>query len=169
MNEPVFDYNFKIKVRRVSPTVYTALFILGLLCIPRTLAGVFVLYIHLAFSAPPDAASDDSFIVPIIIIAGIVIPLIVAVFGIGLWFSGVDTHLRFYEDHFESEGRAPKKYEANFSADYSQVERIIRQNGIYILYFSKRLAFMAGGSELTDPAAFESFLIRKTGKNIIYR
>ncbi|MDE6592503.1 MAG: hypothetical protein K2K57_05500 [Oscillospiraceae bacterium] len=169
MNEPVFDFNMKIKMRRVSPMSYTVFFILGLLCIPRALAGVFVLYIELTFSAPPDAALDDSFIVPLIIIVGIVIPLIIAVFGIGLWFSGVDTHLRFYEDHFESEGRAPKKYAANFSADYSQVERISRQNGIYILYFSKRLALLAGGSELTDPAAFESFLIRKTGKNIIYR
>ncbi|MCM1525063.1 MAG: hypothetical protein NC120_11465 [Ruminococcus sp.] len=157
MDEPVFDITLKTKVRKLYPIPYTIFFIIALLCIPRTLAGGFVLYISFAYGEPSVQ------MIAAAVIFGIMIPAAIAAFGIRMWISGLCGRFLFYEEYFQYQG---EKDERPFTAEYSKIERIRRQNGCYLLYLDPKKAVVTGGSGLYDPAAFESFIIKKTGKPI---
>lgn len=154
MDEPVFDLIVKIKCRKLSPVFYNSvLFLSVFFCIPNALMGILLFVIILT------GATEFSAAIGYVLLAVVTAVMIIgAVFGIKLWVSEINGHYVFYDEYFEVLGEKSK-----FTAKYSQIIKMCRKNGFYYFYLSDTNAFLVGGTDSENTAAFEDFITSKTG------
>ena len=154
MDEPVFDLTLKMKCRKMSPMFYNSVLSLAVFfCIPNALMGILLLVIVLS-------GEMQMFVHIEYVLLAVVIEVMIigAVFGIKLWVSEINGHYVFYDEYFEVLGDKSK-----FTSKYSEILKVCRKKGFYYFYLSDTKAFVIGGINNEDTAAFEDFITSKTG------
>lgn len=154
-DSPVLDISFQIRQRDLSPEVSTVFFVLGLMCIPRTAVGIFTLWLGLN---PEYGGGMGINLAAAAFIFGIVIPVLIAFFGIRMWTYKQNVHMIFYDDRIEVIGK-----KNTVSVNISRISRIEKKRGIYNLYLEGRKALSIGETDGGTSAAVEKFLKEKTG------
>ncbi len=152
MEEPIYDFTFKMKYRKISPIFYTCVFVLGLFCIPSIIAGgFFILY------SAVEGVDDKNLFLAILIFL-FLIPLLFMIFAVRLWCKESNNRYIFYDRNFKVICNG-----GEVTVNYSDITEIKEVKGHYFIYISDNRAFVIGkclDNITTDE--FERFLIVKT-------
>lgn len=152
MEEPIYEFTFKMKYRKISPLFYTCVFVLGLFCIPSIIAGSF----FILYSAIEGVEYVNLFLAVLIFV--FLIPLLFFIFAVRLWCRETNNHYIFYDNKFKVVCG-----ENETTVNYSDIVEIKEIKGLYFLYINDKHAFiMEKCFDNVTPEEFEQFLIVKT-------
>ena len=162
MDEAIYEFESRMKLRAQNPKAYTAILVIALLIsVPNLPAG-------LAFVIIFFSDYDPQFlnIFYIILIFMIIIPAVILIAATALFKS--ESHLKFTfgQDAFNV---YDFKNQKQTTVPYSAVIFIKASNICYLIFMDKRRAYLLSADALKAvPASeFDSFLYERTGKKVL--
>ncbi len=152
MEEPIYDFNFKLRYRTISPVFYTSVLVLGLLGIPAIISGSF----FIIYSAVEGVTEKNLFLAVLIFV--FLIPLLFLIFAVRLWQSKTVNRYIFYDRSFKAVCGKNEN-----TINYSEITEIKEQKGFYFLYINNMRAYIIGNCfDKVTTDEFERFLISRT-------
>lgn len=153
MEEPIYDFTFKMKYRNITPLLYYIIFVAAIIFFVQVGLPSAVFIIFSVFGGYMDKQLFLVFLIAFLV------SVTALFFAVRFFRRGIDSQYIFYDRLFKviSNGN-------EHSVNYSEIIEIKERKGIYFLYMSDKIAFVIGSScfgEIT-PEEFEQFLIVRT-------
>lgn len=162
MNEAIYEFVSRMKLRRQNPKTYTALLVLALLIsVPNLFSGL--VFTILFFS---DFDPQFLSLFYIILIFMIIIPCVILIAAIALFRAESCLKFTFGQDSFDVYDFKSKK---QTTVPYSAVSCIKASRVCYLIFINKRRAYPLSADALKAVTAdeFDRFLYEHTGKKVL--
>lgn len=152
MEEPIYEFTFKMKYRNITPWLYYIVFIAAILFFVRVGLPSAVFIIFSVFGGYIDKQLFLMFLIAFLVSATALF------FAVRFFGRGIDNRYVFYDRCFKVIYGENER-----SVNYSDIVEIKEIKGLYFLYINDKHAFiMEKCFDNVTPEEFEQFLIVKT-------